>query len=129
MALMAWANEREYPQTIELFVDSTFPEIKAVKNATVYRLDRIHVFQENLSRNLPSDPDDAKTLVLQRFQGMDRQLSRDLENAAKGLVKAMNYGIDRYPAVVFDGRAVVYGVTDLDAAADHYRQWAGQGAR
>ena len=30
----------------------------------------------------------------------------------------MQYGIDRYPAVVFDGEAVVYGVTDLTVALE-----------
>ena len=46
-----------------------------------------------------------------------------VQNAAVGLAKAMQYGIDRYPAIVFDGKAVVYGLTDLNSALDHYRTW------
>ena len=60
---------------------------------------------------------------------MDAQLSSELENAAKGLVQAMQYGIDRYPAIVFDGVAVVYGVTDVIAATQIYQRWKTRGAR
>ena len=35
----------------------------------------------------------------------------------------MQYGVDRYPAIVFNGEAVVYGLTDLSNALDHYRTW------
>ncbi|MCP4040978.1 MAG: DUF1525 domain-containing protein, partial [Gammaproteobacteria bacterium] len=37
--------------------------------------------------------------------------------------KAMQYGVDRIPAIVFDGKVVVYGMTNLKAALDHYRTW------
>jgi integrating conjugative element protein (TIGR03757 family) len=43
--------------------------------------------------------------------------------AATALAKAMQVGVDRYPAVVFDGEAVVYGVTDLTFALEQYRAW------
>ncbi len=46
-----------------------------------------------------------------------------MKNAALGLAKAKQYGLDRYPAIVFDGRAVVYGVRDLGEALARYRQW------
>jgi integrating conjugative element protein (TIGR03757 family) len=39
----------------------------------------------------------------------------------------MQYGIDRYPAIVFDGHAVVYGVTDVQAATRIYEQWQEEG--
>jgi integrating conjugative element protein (TIGR03757 family) len=45
------------------------------------------------------------------------------KNAAFGLAKAAQYGVDRYPAIVFDGRAVVYGVTDLVDAVERYETW------
>jgi integrating conjugative element protein (TIGR03757 family) len=46
-----------------------------------------------------------------------------------GLVQAMQYGIDRYPAIVFDGKAVVYGITDVRAATQRYQQWQAGEAR
>jgi len=46
-----------------------------------------------------------------------------MDAAATALAKAMQYSIDRYPAVVFDGEIVVYGVTDLTVALEQYRVW------
>jgi len=66
---------------------------------------------------------------MQRFQGMNSQLSSEMEIAAKGLVQALQYGIDRYPAIVFDGEVVVYGVTDVNAATRIHKQWQGEGKR
>ncbi|MEZ5573748.1 MAG: TIGR03757 family integrating conjugative element protein [Halioglobus sp.] len=65
----------------------------------------------------------AKQLVMERVQRVDAQLSSELENAARGLVQAMQYGIDRYPAIVFDGEVVVYGVTDVTVATQLYQRW------
>ncbi len=96
---------------------------------TVYYIDRIDRLQKELSKDLPADPVTAKQTALHRFQRMDNKLSHELENAANGLVQAMQYGIDRYPAIVFDGNAVVYGITDIRAATQRYRQWQAGGAR
>ena len=88
-----------------------------------------HVEVLGLSEDLPSDPANAKQLVLARFQRMDTQLSSELKNAAKGLAQAMQYGINRYPAIVFDGDAVVYGVTDVSAATQLFQRWQTRGER
>ena len=37
-----------------------------------------------------------------------------MQRAAMGLAKAMQYGIDQYPAIVFDGDLAIYGVTDIN---------------
>ena len=118
----------EKARTIEVFTDSSLQIVSGNGHATVYLIDRIHKLQEALSIDLPADPESAKALALQRFQRMDTQLSRELENAAKGLVQAMQYGIDRYPAIVFDGQAVVYGLTDIYAASQLYQRWQAESA-
>lgn len=120
----AWASED--PNSIEVFTDSVLQVVNSAQNTTVYVIDRIDQLQQELSNDLSNDPEKAKQLASQRFQRMNAQLSSELENAAKGLGRAMQYGIDRYPAVVFDGQAVVYGVTDIDVATGHYRRWRGQ---
>ena len=89
----------------------------------VYELDGIQQFETQLSSNLPTDPDQSKQIALQRIQQLDEQTMAAVQNAAVGLAKAMQYGVDRYPAIVFDGEAVVYGLTDLSSALDHYRTW------
>jgi integrating conjugative element protein (TIGR03757 family) len=118
----------EKAPTIEVFTDSSLQIVSGNDHKTVYLIDRIYKLQEELSIDLPADPESAKTLALQRFQRMNTQLSRELENAAKGLVQAMQYGIDRYPAIVFDGQAVVYGLTDIRAATQLYQRWQAESA-
>ena len=101
-------------------------ETKAADQAIdlqVYALDGIQQFETQLSSNLPTDPDHSKQIALQRIQQLDEQMMAAVQNAAVGLAKAMVYGVDRYPAIVFDGKAVVYGLTDLSIALDHYRAW------
>lgn len=110
--------------SIEVFTDSRTPVRNNHSSATVYKVDRIDRLQQVLSEGLPPDPETAKQAALHRFQSIDSQISSELENAAKGLVQAMQYGIDRYPAIVFDGTAVVYGVTDVRAAIQVYEQWS-----
>ena len=89
----------------------------------VYALDGIQRFEAKLSSDLPTDPDQSKQIALQRIQQLDEQTMAAVQNAAVGLAKAMQYDINRYPAIVFDGEAVVYGLTDLSSALDHYRTW------
>ena len=127
--LSAPAIAGEAAPAIEIFTDSKFQVFSVSDNTTVYVMDRINQLQQALSEDLPSDPENAKRLVLSRFQRMDAQLSSELENAAKGLVQAMQYGIDRYPAIVFDGVAVVYGAVDVTAATQLYQRWQTRGAR
>ena len=114
--------------TIEVFTDLRLQVVSGNDHTTVYVIDRIHRLQRELSDDLPADSESAKKLVLQRYQRMDMQLSTELENAAKGLVQAMQYGIDRYPAIVFDGQAVVYGLTDINAATQLYQRWQAESA-
>lgn len=122
------ANDAEGP-VIEAFVGNIELGLREPENTTVYNIERIAHLQQALSKDLPSDPEKAKQLVLARFQRIDTQLSHELENAANGLVQAMQYGIDRYPAIVFDGKAVVYGITDIRTATQVYRQWQAGEAR
>ena len=89
----------------------------------VYELDRIRLFETALSNDLSSDPDQAREAVLQRIQQLDERSMPTIQHTALGLAKAMQTGVDRYPAILFDGKAVVYGITDLGAALDYYRAW------
>ena len=94
----------------------------------VYRLDGIQRVESELSENLSGDPELARRLALQRIQQLDRQTATQMQQAAVGLAKALQYGVDRYPAIVFDGEVVIYGLTDLSIALDQYRTWR-EGAR
>jgi integrating conjugative element protein (TIGR03757 family) len=121
------------PQVIEVFTTAKHPIIDAeAKGAgshgqrldiTIYEIDGIQSIERNLSLNLPAEPQLSKQMALHRIQRLDAQTRSSMQSVATGLVKAMQYGVDRYPAIVFDGVAVVYDVTDLTVAVEQYRAW------
>ena len=88
-----------------------------------YAIDGMQLLEDTLSFDLPTDPQQSKQVALQRLQEIDEEAKSKLELAVIGLTKAMHYSIDRYPAVVFNGEAVVYGVTDIAIALQHYQAW------
>ncbi|MEW8508366.1 MAG: TIGR03757 family integrating conjugative element protein [Candidatus Thiodiazotropha sp.] len=95
----------------------------------LYELNGIRRIETNLSQGLTTDPEQSEKIVLQRLQKLNENDRTSMQRAAEGLAKAMHYRIDRYPAIVFDGQAVVYGVTDVQTALAHYLVWRREGKR
>ena len=89
----------------------------------IYMLDRLQRLEARLSRDLPTDPGQARKRALEHLHQINETDRARLQQVAIGLARAAHYGIDRYPAMVFNGHAVVYGLTDLEAALVHYRHW------
>ena len=100
-----------------------------VATVTTHTVDGLERFESGLSEGLAQDPEAAKAEALRRVQQLDDARMVQAKNAAVGLAKAVQYGVDRYPAIVFDGRAVIYGVTDLVEALGHYDAWQREQAR
>ena len=121
-----WAGDA---LVIEAFTTSEQPIVGSqherlrTATITIYAVDGLERFESGLSEGLPADPDTAKAEALRRIQLLVDARMAPAKNAAFGLAKAVQYGVDRYPAIVFDGRAVVYGVTDLVQALDGYEAW------
>ena len=123
------------PRTVEVFTSSDRPvngKVARLMSAAstqprlqVYELDGMHRVEVKLSAILLPDPGQSTQNAVRRIRQLDQADLRRMKHAAAGLVKAMHYGIDRYPAVVFDGRLVVYGLTDLEAAFQRWRSWRG----
>lgn len=122
-----------YPRIIEVFATT---DLAAAGEADVYRqlenqdleiqiyrLDAIRQLESELSRDLASDPEQAKSAVMERIKLLNADARTEMQNAATGMAKAMQYGIDRLPAVVIDGQVVVYGITDLPEVLGHYAAW------
>ena len=103
---------------IDTFV-AKHPEIEV----RIHRLDAIKQVEDKLSQGLSADPDKAKRLVLRKLQQLGKATRSQLEHSARSLAKAVQYGVEKYPAIVFDGELVIYGLTDLSAALMHYRHW------
>jgi len=89
----------------------------------VYKLNGIQLVEEELSNGLTADPEWSKRKILQHIQILDGHSRMRMQHSAIGLSKAIQYGVDRVPAIVFDGQAVVYGVTDMRAAFARYEAW------
>jgi len=121
------------PQVIEVFTSSDLPITggavispvpgRPTSDLQIYELDGIQSIEAKLSKDLTADPEQSKRVVLQRFQQLHEEDREQMQRAAMGLAKAVQYGIDRYPAIVFDGEVAIYGVTDIDEALHRYQQW------
>ncbi len=119
------------PTSIEIFTATdqpisaidTFVEEHPAIGVQFHQLDAIKRLQARLSRGLSADPEQAKHVVLERLQRLSKATQRQLQRSATALAKAMQYGVEKYPAIVFDGELVVYGVSDLSVALRHYRHW------
>jgi integrating conjugative element protein (TIGR03757 family) len=85
-------------------------------SARVIELDAPASFETALSRHLPSDPKRAAVIVRQRLEAGGSALQHRLTAAYQGVTDAWSLGITRVPAVIVDGRYVVYGVPDVDRA-------------
>lgn len=88
-----------------------------------YAIDGMKMLEDRLSFDLPTDPQRSKQVALNRLNEIDEETKSEARSAAIGLTKAMQYGIDRYPAIAFNGEAVVYGVTDMSVALEYYQAW------
>ena len=127
--LFSAALQAGEPLTLEVFTAAEFPvsgrDDRRLQGATVtvYAVDGLEQFESTLSQNLPADADAAKAEALRRIGELDDARMAPAKDAAIGLAKAVQYGVDRYPAVVVNGTVVVYGVTDLVDAAARYEAW------
>ncbi|WP_077731987.1 TIGR03757 family integrating conjugative element protein [Methylocaldum sp. 14B] len=128
--LLATSLRADGPETMEVFTDSRFPvtgleDIRQRSGArvTIHDLGAPAGLEETLSGGLPNTEAEALQVVRQRFSASFGELRQRFLQAYQGHTQAMTYGIDRYPAVVFDGRAVLYGVTDLVDALARYHRW------
>ena len=130
---LTWAEKQMVmtPTSIEIFTTTDQP-ISAIDRFVekhteiaiqIHKLDAIKGLEDTLSQGLSADPDKSKRLVFERLQQLNKATRSQLEHSATALAKAVQYGLEKYPAMVFDGELVVYGLTDLSVALMHYRHW------
>lgn len=124
------------PTHIEIFTTShraihsvsRFVSLHPQIDVEIHTLDTIKQLEGKLSMGLPIDPIKAKDRALERLQRLIQGGQINLKQSARSLVTAMQYGVKKYPAIIFDDELVVYGVTDLSLALMYYRHWQARGA-
>ncbi len=89
----------------------------------VSQIDGIERAKVTLSGNLTGDRRRARHTALENLRQLGLDERKQMHQAADALVLAWRYGVHRYPAVVFDGHYVIYGITDLVTAYELFREW------
>ena len=94
----------------------------------VYNLDDGKRLVAEIGKHLPNKQDAAKKVLEKRFKKMgDAAVKQQFMQAYHGVILSTQYGLTRYPAVVFEqGQSVIYGVTNLNQAVNLYRLWQRQ---
>jgi integrating conjugative element protein (TIGR03757 family) len=93
--------------------------------ARVIELDAPSRLEDRLSAQLPADPAQARAIVRWRLRSGGAALQQRFADAYQGVTYAWSLGITKIPAVVINGRYVVYGVSDVNRAVamiDAYRK-------
>lgn len=90
---------------------------------TVYYLDGLARLNATVSLQLPPNPAKAKAMAATRLGALSSDQQAQLQTTATGLLAARQYGLERYPAIVINGKTVTYGLTDPVKAIDRYKAW------
>ena len=84
-----------------------------------YNLDAHRNLEKKLSEGLPTDLVEAERIANERLMALP---GLEVQAAFQGIALATQWDIRKAPAYVFDdGRAVIYGVTDLAVALKRWQ--------
>ena len=129
-----WADISHWPQSMVVITSNQRP-VSGAESLTVIaaspsldvqviNLDAVTAVERKLSEGLPANSVQAQALIEQRIAEIGRSnLEAEIRKAYLPLATMMSYDLDRYPVIIFDRRAVIFGVTDLPLAISQYRQW------
>lgn len=114
------------PARIEVFATSAM-HIANSERATVHRVDAHEQLAAELDQGgLPPEQQQALAIVRGRIQAMGPSLQSRVQAALQAIRAATLYGVQRLPAVVFDGSRVVYDVADVARAIEIVQRGGGQ---
>lgn len=89
---------------------------------TVHRMDQLEQVKQALNRQLPRGGEaEARQWLVANAARVKQQIQPAAMAAANAVSMANRYRLDRLPAIVINGRVVVYGTTDVDAALAHFQ--------
>ena len=123
LALATWASPAAVAGEVVAFTLSSMP-LRASGAVEVHVLDARDAYAEAFGADLPGDPDRALAEARRRMETRaGRAALARIAEAAAGNVLAGRLGIEKLPAVVVDGRYVVYGVRDVARAVERVEAW------
>lgn len=82
----------------------------------IYRLDALKNVETAINQNIPKTEAAARAYFQNHQADIKKQITPAVINGANGIALARHYKLDRIPAIVVDGSAVIYGVTNVDQA-------------
>ncbi|MEN9133872.1 TIGR03757 family integrating conjugative element protein [Xanthomonas euvesicatoria] len=110
------ASATAFADDVRIFTDKAHP-VTTVPGATVIELDAAARLVSELSAGLPLDPQRAEAMMRLRLASpgfAERQ--KRISQAYQAVADAYSLGVAKLPAVVVDGRYVVYGDADTRRA-------------
>ena len=129
LALVAWPGPALGAGDVVAFTLSSMP-LRAGVGATVHVLDERDGHAEAFGADLPGDPKRALAEARRRMATAEgRAALARIAEAAAGNALAGRLRIEKLPAVVVDGRYVVYGVRDVARAVERVEAWRAENAR
>ena len=108
---------------IEIFTDSAHPvNVAGINDAQInyYNLDAAQKIMNQFKARMQGV---TKENAPQIAKGLFLKNKNQLKQAYLGLFIASQYGLQKYPAIVFNGKAVVFGETNLSQSISEYKKW------
>src|SRR5690606_27992006 len=115
VACMLMASAYVQAADVLVFTDHRHP-VYAPDSVPVTHLDATAEIERELSSELPADPQQAAVIARQRLHGGGADFQARLATTYQGVVNAWSLGVTKIPAVVVDGRYVIYGDADVSRA-------------
>lgn len=113
-------------QTI-VYTTTHYPLADAEPGVQVVVLDEAQRLEQSLFPVLAGKVQQAEQQARQRMLQPDwKEAEARLTGAYQSLLSAWSLGVEKVPAVVFDGRYVVYGTSDIRLARQKLAQWQEQ---
>lgn len=117
--------------TVEVFVNSAMavsaPPALLDFQLTVHRMDQLDMVTQAIDQQIPRGGEaEARRWLAANEARIKRQVQPAAIATANAISLANHYRLDRLPAVVINKRTVVYGITDVGAALQHYRASRGR---
>lgn len=108
-----------------IYTDHTHPAIGELSSdVTVTELDAPDSLQAQLFGPLSANPTQAEQQARAVIASPAfRKKQQALAASYAGVAHAWSLGLEKYPAVVFDDKWVVYGTTDVAAAREKLNAW------